>query len=370
MKNADLAKFIRKDILKMATYSPAPYLLDLKEKYKCSEDDIIKVDQGENPYGSPNVVRAALIRVKNIFNRYPDPEYKKLRHAISKYVGMGAEHIMVGSGSDELLDLVLRMVTKEGDEIISCPPTYGMYPMLIGLNKGKNVCIQRNTDYTLRVDEILKKINNKTKAILVCSPNNPTGNTVTEPEIRKLLNTGKLILVDEAYFEFSNKTFIPLCKEYNNLIVLRSLSKWAGLAGLRLGYVIMSPVFIDEIMKIKLPFNVNLTAEIGGIAALNDSHSIQKKIKKIISERERIYNSLNKLPSLTVYPSEANFLFIKINGSLSKMKDYLEQNRIFSRYYKEENSLRLTIGKPEQNDKIISCLKNVKEYKSYYNTKE
>jgi len=127
---------------------------------------------------------------------------------------------------------------------------------------------------------------------------------------------------------------------------------------------------INEIMKIKLPFNVNLTAEIGGIAALNDFHSIQKKIKKIISERERIYNSLNKLPSLTVYPSEANFLFIKINGSLSKMKDYLEQNRIFYRYYKEENSLRLTIGKPEQNDKIISCLKNIKEYKSCYNIKE
>jgi len=163
--------------------------------------------------------------------------------------------------------------------------------------------------------------------------------------------------VDEAYFEFSNKTFIPLCKEYNNLIVLRSLSKWAGLAGLRLGYAIMSPVFVNEIMKIKLPFNVNLSAEIGGIAALNDFHSIQKKIRKIVSERERIYNLLTKLPSLTVYPSEANFLFIKIDGNLSEMKNYLEQSRIFLRYYQEENALRLTIGKPEQNDKFISCLK-------------
>ncbi len=357
MNNENLAKFIRKDILKMAIYSPAPYLLDLKEKYKCSEDDIIKVDQGENPYGSPNVVRSALIRAKNIFNRYPDPEYKKLRHAISKYVGMGTEHIIVGSGSDELLDLVLRMVIEEGDEIINCPPTYGMYPMIIGLNKGKNVCIQRNADYTLRIEEILKNINTKTKAILICSPNNPTGNMVTEYEIRELLNTEKLIVVDEAYFEFSNKTFIPLCKEYNNLIVLRSLSKWAGLAGLRLGYGIMSPVFINEIMKIKLPFNVNLSAEIGGIAALNDFHSIMNKIKKIVSERERIYNLLTKLPSLTVYPSEANFLFIKIDGNLSEMRNYLEQNLIFLRYYQEENSLRLTIGKPEQNNKFISRLK-------------
>jgi histidinol-phosphate aminotransferase len=362
MENIDLAKLIRKDIFKMATYNSAPYLLDLEKKYKCSEKNIIKVDQGENPYGSPVVVRAALIRTKDIYNRYPDPEYKKLRKVISKYVGISTEHIMVGSGSDELLDLVLRMVVDEGDEIINCPPTYGMYPMLIGLNKGKNVCIQRNADYTLRVDEILKKINSKTKAILICSPNNPTGNSVAMPEIKRLLNTRKLILVDEAYFEFSNKTFIPLCKEYNNLIVFRSFSKWAGLAGLRLGYVIMSPVFINEILKIKPPFNVNIAAEIGGTATLNDLLTIQKKINKVIRERERIYNSLNELPSLTVYPSEANFLFIKINGSLSRMKDFLEKCRIFPRYYEEENSLRLTIGKPEQNDKIISCLQNVKKY--------
>jgi histidinol-phosphate aminotransferase len=357
MGNTDLAKLIRQDILKMATYSPAPYLPDLKEKFKCSEDDIIKADQGENPYGSPNVVRAALIRVRNIFNRYPDPEYKKLRYEISKYVGMGIEHIMVGSGSDELLDLILRMVIDEGDETISCPPTYGMYPMLIGLNKGKSVSVQRNADYTLRVDEILKKIGNRTKVVLICSPNNPTGTIATEPEIRKLLDTGKLIVLDEAYFEFCNKTFVALCKEYNNLIVLRSLSKWAGLAGLRLGYAIMPPVFINEIMKIKLPFNVNVSAEIGGIAALNDLRSIHKKIKKIVSERERIYNSLKTLPSLIVYPSEANFLFIKIDGNLSEMSNFLEQKRIFPRYYKDENALRLTVEKPEQNDRIISCFK-------------
>jgi histidinol-phosphate aminotransferase len=363
MEDADLEKLIRKDILKMAAYRPAPYLFDLEERYKCSKNNIIKVDQGENPYGSPIVVRTALLQAKNIFNFYPDPEYKKLRQAISEYVGIGKEHIMVGSGSDELLDLVLRLVITEGNEIITCPPTYEMYPMLIGLNKGKNVCIQRNTNYTLNVEEILNKIGNKTKAILICSPNNPTGETATEPEIRKLLNTGKLICVDEAYFEFSNKTFVPLCSEYNNLIVIRSLSKWAGLAGLRLGYAIMSPIFVNEMMKIKLPFNVNLAAEIGGIAVLGDSHSIQKKIKNIIIERERIYDSLNKVSLLVIYPSEANFLFIKIDGSLSRMKDYLEQNRIFARYYKEENAFRITIGKPEQNDKIISCLKNVKEYK-------
>jgi histidinol-phosphate aminotransferase len=356
MKKLDLTKIIRKDILKMATYKPAPYLLDLEEKYKYSKNELIKIDQGENPYSSPAVVRAALIRAKNIFNRYPDPEYKKLRQAISKYVGMSMEHIMVGSGSDELLDLILRMVIDKGNEIISCPPTYGMYSMLVDLDRGKNICILRNTDYTLRIEEILKKITDKTKAILICSPNNPTGNIATEQEIRALLDTGKLVIVDEAYFEFCNKTLVPMCRRYNNLIILRTLSKWAGLAGLRLGYMIASPYFINEIIKIKLPFNVNLSAEIGGVAALNSVYSIKRTIKKIVSERERVYNSLNKLPLLTVYPSEANFLFIKIKGNLSKMKNYLEKNQIFPRYYDEDNSLRLSIGKSEQNDKIIACL--------------
>lgn len=355
MDNIDLKKFIRADISRMAPYEPAPYLADLAEKYSCSKDDIVKLDQGENPYGSLPSVKKIFGQREDTFSFYPDPEYKRLRLAIAKYVGVDRESIMVGSGADELADLTLRLIIDAGDEIVSCPPTYGMSAMLIGLNKGKIVPVPRNDDFSLNIKGILDAINKKTKAISVCSPNNPTGNTATEGEIKTILGAGKLVIVDEAYFEFCGKTNVPLLKEYKNLIVLRTFSKWAGLAGLRLGYAIMDPYLVRETMKIKLPFNVNSAAEIGGLAALNDLASAREIIGKIASERERVREALGKLPGLAVYPSEANFLFIKVSHGLSDLKNHLEQNRIFPRYYKEENAVRLSIGRPEQNDKVIAC---------------
>jgi len=194
--------------------------------------------------------------------------------------------------------------------------------------------------------------------MLICSPNNPTGNLATEQEIRALLDTGKLVVVDEAYFEFCNKTVVPLCDEYNNLIVMRTFSKWAGLAGLRLGYAIMDSRFINELMKIKLPFNVNLAAEIGGLAALNNVSSILDTVKEIVGERERVYVALKDMPGLKTYPSEGNFLLIETKSSLSDLRVYLDDNQVFPRYYEEQNALRLTIGTPEQNDRVIVCLKS------------
>lgn len=359
MEDANLIKIVRADLFKMAPYEPAPSLSDLEEKYVSSKNEILKLDQGENPYGSPTIVRDALSRTKDIFSCYPDPEYKKLRTAISKYVGMDMNHIMVGSGSDELLDLILRLILEERDEIISCPPTYGMYPMLISLNKGKIVSVPRNNNFSLDIKGILNKVSDRTKAILICSPNNPTGNVTAEQEIKILLDTGRVVIVDEAYFEFCDRTVVPLCKKYNNLIVLRTFSKWAGLAGLRLGYVIMDPFFVSKIMRIKLPFNVNLAAEIGGLVALDNLFSILEITKKIVSERGRVYDALNKIFGITVYPSEANFLFIMAEGNLLDLKNHLENNLIFPRYYNEHNSLRLTIGRPDQNDRIIACFNSL-----------
>jgi histidinol-phosphate aminotransferase len=360
MGKVDLTKIIRADISDMASYKAAPFLSDLEEKYASSKDEIIKLDQGENPYGSPPSVREALSKVKDIFNYYPDPEYKKLRTAISKYVGVDIGRIMVGSGSDELSDLILRLVINEGDEIINCSPTYGMYPLLITLNKGKAVVVRRNEDYSLNVQAIIEKVNDRTKAILICSPNNPTGNLATEQEIRALLDTGKLVVVDEAYFEFCNKTVIHLSDEYNNLIIMRTFSKWAGLAGLRLGYAIMDPRFVSELMKIKLPFNVNLAAEIGGLAALENVATTLEMVNRVVVERDRVYGELKDLPGFKTYPSYGNFLLIEAKGSLSDVRTYLDNNQIFPRYYEEQNALRLTIGTPEQNDKVVARLKSFK----------
>jgi histidinol-phosphate aminotransferase len=361
MDDSDLAKFIRTDIAKMASYAPAPYLSDLEEKYACQRDEILKLDQGENIYGPVPGLGEALSRNGNNFNLYPDPEYKKLRSAIGKYVGVDREYVMVGSGADELLDLILRLILGEGDEVIYCPPTYGMGAMLISLNKGRIVAVPRNDDFSLNIRSIKDRVSGRTKAILICSPNNPTGNTAAREEIEAALSIGKPVIIDEAYFEFCDKTSITLLHEHRNLIILRTFSKWAGLAGLRLGYAVMDPYFIDEIFKIKLPFNVNAAAEIGGLVALDNLALAEAAVRKIISERERIYGVLNDIPGFTVYPSEANFLFIRTKHNLSALKSHLENNRIFPRYYEEQNAIRLTIGKPDQNDKVVACLRSFKK---------
>ncbi len=259
---------IRKDIVAMSAYIPVASLWDLGNKFKQKPEEIIKLDAGENQFGySPSVTEALKT---GLFNFYPDPEYKELRQALSDYVNVPINNIIVGSGSDELLDLLFRLILNEGDKVINCPPTFGMYAVAVQLNKGRLVSVPRKNDFSLDIPKIKKIINKKVKIIVVCTPNNPTGTVTDQKEIVELLETGKLVIVDEAYFEFSNRTAIPLIKKYPNLIVLRTLSKWAGLAGLRLGYGLMNSFFVEQLFKIKPPYNVNLAACAAGIATLTD----------------------------------------------------------------------------------------------------
>lgn len=348
----NLTKYIRPEILKMGGYATVLSRQDLGKNY-------LKLDAGENPYGFSPKINKALADYQ-YFNYYPDPEYKELRKVLAKYAGVGIENIMAGSGSDELLDLTLRLFINSGDKVINCPPTFGMYSFLTELNRGILVSVPRKKDFSLDIKSIKRNIDEKVKVILICNPNNPTGTVCGEKEIISLLESGKIVIVDEAYFEFCGKTIVLLIKKYSNLIVVRTLSKWAGIAGLRLGYVIASPLIIQQLLKIKSPYNVNLAAEIAGKIAFSDLIRVKFIIQKIIKERERVYRQLQKISYLTVYPSKANFLFTKINGNLSKLKVYFEKKKIAVRYYDSditEKAIRLTIGKPEQNNKVIKVLK-------------
>ena len=196
---------------------------------------IVKLDGNENPYGCSPKVYQAIVSYP-YYHIYPDPEQRELRNALEEYTGLRSQHIVCGSGSDELIDLVLRLFLKPGDEVINCSPTFGMYPFSTNVCGGKVVDVPRSGDFSLDMVGIKKAITVKTKVIFVASPNNPTGNTSTEQEIVKLVDTGKIVVVDEAYYEFSNVTMANLVPNYPNLIVLRTFSKWAGLAGLRIGY--------------------------------------------------------------------------------------------------------------------------------------
>lgn len=357
MKKVNLKNFIRDDIAIINPYVAVPSLWDL-------EEDFLKLNAGENPYGFSSKVNKALGNFK-YYNYYPDPEYKSLRQALAEYAGVNMEQVMVGTGSDELLDLLLRLILNEGDKVINCPPTFGMYTALVELNKGIVVSVPRKPDFSLDFKEIQSKIDEKVKLIIICNPNNPTGNISEEKEIIELLETGKLVLVDEAYFEFCGKTVAPLLKKYQNLIITRTFSKWAGIAGLRLGYSISSPYFVNQLLKIKPPYNVNLAAEIAAKAALKDLNKTRFILEKIIKERERIYSQLKEISYLKVYPSYANFLYMEVNQNFEQLKSYLAKNKIMARF--EDYAIRLTIGIPKQNTRVIKLFKSFKgqEKKKY-----
>lgn len=365
MKNTNLNTIIRKDIAEMEEYIPVASLWDLAGKYKQNPQDVIKLDTGENQLGfSPKVLEA--LNAKGLFNFYPDPEYKELRQALADYTGTAVENIMVGSGSDELLDILFRLVLEDGDQVINCPPTFGMYPVLTKLNKGQIISVPRKEDYSLDVEGIKKALDERVKVIVICSPNNPTGTVTPEKDIVNLLATKKLVIVDEAYFEFSGKTAVSLVEKYPNLIVLRTLSKWAGLAGLRLGYGIMDPFFVQQLLKTKPPYNVNLAASIAGVVALQDKKWSKKTISTIIRERERLKKVLDKMASLNVSPSEANLLFVKVNSNFDKLKDFLEKKKIIVRYYEAYQAVRLSVGTRNQNDIVLAAFKefSTKQYDS------
>ncbi len=367
MKN-NFNQFVRPDIAQMESYVPGTSAEDLTNTYKQSTKQLIKLNANENPYGMSPAARKALQGL--FYNYYPRSDYPTLRQAIAKYTNMKTGNIILGSGSDEIIDLVLRAVIHEGDKVINCPPTFGMYEVATKLNRGLIVNIPRNKNFSLKVSDVLKNCKEeKIKIVFLCNPNSPTGNLTSQEEIIKILKTGKLVIVDEAYYEFSKTTVAPLLGMYKNLIVLRTLSKWAGLAGLRIGYAIMSEFLVEQILKIKPPFNVNSAAEKAALATLEDLSFSKKSIQKIISEKNRMYKELQTLSNIQVYWSYGNFIFLQTDkNNYQQLKDSFEENKIALRYYQSPllaNSIRITIGKPEQNNKVLIVFNMILNKKKY-----
>jgi histidinol-phosphate aminotransferase len=232
----DIKKLIRPELVTMKSYTPVEPTDVLSRRAKLSAGKIVKLDGNENPYGcSPKVYQA--LATYPYYHNYPDPEQRELRKALEEYTGLGRQHIVCGMGSDDLIDLILRLFLKPEDEVINCPPTFGMYRFSTDVWGGRVIDVPRTEDFTLDMPGIKKALTKRTKVIFIASPNNPTGNVAARKEIMELVDTGKIVVVDEAYFEFSNNvTVANSVPSYPNLIVLRTFSKWAGLAGLRIGY--------------------------------------------------------------------------------------------------------------------------------------
>lgn len=332
--------------------------------YHSARDDFeegLLLDANENSLGAPypDAERLAL-------NRYPDPHQKKLRETIARWRNVKTGQVFTGVGSDEAIDLIFRIFCEPGkDQVIVTPPTYGMYKVSAGIHNIEVTKVLLNEDFEPRVEAILDEANARTKLLFLCSPNNPTGNSIPTEKLKRLLEDFPgIIVLDEAYIDFSDQasraSFIDV---YPNLVVLQTMSKSFGMAGIRLGIAFASEAIIGYMMKVKAPYNVNVLTAKYALEAFNHLDTVRFNIDAIKKERARLRKELEKLSAIqNIYPSDANFLLVKIDKALETYKKLTEQSVIVRYRGNEplcEHCLRLTVGTPDENDILLQKLEEI-----------
>ena len=359
MADKGIEKLIRFHLANFAGYSAATAPETLAGRVEVPVSSIIKLDANENPYGCSPRVTQALASAAHL-NIYPDDGQKELRALLAGYTGAAAERIIASGGSNQLIDLIVRLFVDPGDEVINCIPTFDIYRFSTEICGGKLINVLRDDNFAIDVKAVKAAITNKTKLVFLTNPNNPTGNIIPRQDILDIVDTGIPVVVDEAYYEFSGETVVPLTSQYPNLMVLRSLSKWAGLAGLRVGYGIFPPRIADYLMAIKIPYNVNVAAIIAVRESFKDLDYLMERVKAIITERSRLLTELRKLKWLKPFPSQANFIFCTVlKGSASELHQRLQQKGILIRYFDKpllRNGIRISVGKPEHTDALMKTL--------------
>ena len=330
----------------LETYEGVDPMEVMAERAGIPPEKIIRLNGNENPYGPSPKVAAALGDYQN-YNYYPDPGQRNLRRVLSGYLGVPQEHIVAGNG----------------DNVIIPSPTFGMYSFSAGICGGEAISVERGENFEIDLEAMKSAINNKSKIIFLTSPNNPTGNIVPEAQTRAMLDTGLLVVMDEAYFEFCGETAIPLLSEYPNLVVLRTFSKWAGLAGLRIGVGAMDPDLAATMMAMKPPYNVNLAAEVALTTSLEDTPGLLERVKQIVTERDRMMDQLKQVPNLTPWPSQANFILCQVpDGRGKEIFEGLCSRGIFLRYWSSgrlKNFIRTSIGLPHETDAVVEALREL-----------
>jgi len=348
--NFNLNSLIRENIKKLKPYSSA------RSEY--SGQASVFLDANENSFGSP---------LTKWYNRYPDPLQWDVKRKLSTIKNVPADKILLGNGSDECIDLLIRAFCNPGlDNIIICPPTYGMYEVYANINGVVIKGVPLHASYQLNLEGLEAAIDARTKLIFLCSPNNPTGNSLDREDIEIVLNNfDGIVVVDEAYINYSRqRSFLAELTDYPNLVVMQTFSKAWGLAALRLGMAFASEEIISVLNKIKPPYNINAVTQELALKALDHLEDVNAMIKETVNEREALLKELIQLPLIQkVYPSDANFLLVKIEGA-TDVYNYLKHQGIIVRNRSNitlcEDSLRITVGTPEQNQLLIEALKNYK----------
>ncbi|WP_264564157.1 histidinol-phosphate transaminase [Flavobacterium sp. N3904] len=313
--------------------------------------DMVFLDANENPFNSG-------------VNRYPDPQQASVKSILAKQHKVNPNQMLLGNGSDEVLDLIFRAFCEpKVDNVITLPPTYGMYGVLANINAVENREVLLSTDFQPQIEKIFKAIDDNTKMIFLCSPNNPTGNSFSEESVTTLLeHFNGIIVIDEAYIDFSEKeSWLQKLEQYPNLIITQTLSKAYGLAGIRLGICYASAEIISVLNKIKPPYNVNELTQKRALERLDNTNTVESEIKSIIRHREDLLKVLLDIKYVEkIYPTEANFILIKVDDANKRYDDLIAKGIVIRNRTTQplcENCLRLTIGTEEENKKLIEALK-------------
>ena len=340
----NIDSLIRENIKKLSPYSSA------RDEFEQFTRPMIYLDANENPFS-------------NGMNRYPDPQQKDLKAAIADKKDIYVENILLGNGSDEVLDLIFRAFCEPNqDNIITLPPTYGMYGVLASINAIENREVLLNEEFQPNVDVILNAVDANTKIIFLCSPNNPTGNSFSDESIIRILNNFKgLVVLDEAYIDFSaNKSWLNELNDFPNLIITQTLSKAYAMAGLRIGILYASKPIIAVLNKIKPPYNVNILSQEAAEKKLLQS-TLKAQVRKILVEKEKLVSALKATKFIVkVFPSDANFILVKVDEATYRYQQFLENGVVVRNRSNQplcENCLRITVGNKEENERLMEVLK-------------
>ena len=344
----NLQSLVRKNVLGLTPYSSA------RDEFADFNTEMIFLDANENPFQT-NV------------NRYPDPWQRDVKTVLAEQKGVKTENILLGNGSDEVLDLLMRAFCEPNtDNIITLPPTYGMYKVLAGINSVENREVPLTSEFEPNISEILKIANPKSKLIFICSPNNPTGNTFSEEKIKTLLeNFLGLVVIDEAYIDFSDKkSWLEMLNDYPNLIITQTMSKAYGMAGIRMGICFASSEVISVLNKIKPPYNINELTQRSAIKRLMNVELFNSEISLITDQKKQLAKVLLQVSFIQkIFPSDANFILVRVDNATLRYQQLLDNGivvRLRSSQLLCENTLRITVGTPAENAQLIETLKTMK----------
>ncbi|MEW6409225.1 MAG: histidinol-phosphate transaminase [Nitrospirota bacterium] len=352
-ENWKVKNLIRKEVLRLKAYTV--------ENAKCR----IKLDAHEIPYSLPDELRSKVVNALNrvLLNRYPDPESKVLREIISRQLKVNIDNIVLGNGSDELIQYLIAVFGNSPGKVLYPVPSFAMYNITSRALGQIPVEVRLDKDFDIPIKNFMLTVKQeKPHLIFLSYPNNPTGNCFSGDKIIRIIEESKAaVVIDEAYYDFSKKSFLSYLKNYKNLIILRTLSK-IGLAGLRVGILITHPEIVTEINKVRLPYNINSLSQAAAITVLKNRHIINRQVNAIINERKRLYEALLKIKGIKPFPSEGNFILFRGSNSDAIYRGLFKKGILIKNLSKPgalKGCLRVTVGRPEENEAFIKALRKL-----------